>query len=120
MGGDLYFDCLYLRPRDAGQLRNNFLRGRFPQRGNIAFYVDNSNSRDALVRGYTETKVINRMVKPFWHQVGELGISAWFEITPSDFNPADAPTGAAPLPPPVRRKSKFEILGGLTHWVEFE
>ena len=72
----------------------------------------------ALVRGYTETKVINRMVKLFWSLVKKLGISVWFEIVRSVFNPADAPTRDAPLPFPVRGKSKFELLESIWIWIE--
>ena len=75
---------------------------------------------DALVRGYTETKVVNRAVKLFWHQVGKLGISVWFELIPSDFNPPDAPTKASPLPFPVRRQSKFGLLEAIRLWIESE
>ena len=65
-------------------------------RGNVAFYIDNSNCRDSLVRGFTETKIINRMVQLFWAQIRRLNISAWFELVASDFNPPDAPTRAPP------------------------
>ena len=56
-------------------LEGGFLRGK-----NVTFYSDNSNCRDALVRGYTETEIIDRMVKLFWPHVGKLGISVWFEL----------------------------------------
>ena len=97
-----------------------FLEGGFLRWKNVTFYIDNSNCRDALVRGYTETKIIDRTVKLFWPQVGKLGISVWSELVPSGFNPADAPTRAAPLPFPVRRQSKFGILTDLRLWVESE
>ena len=60
------------------------------------------------------------MVKLFWSQVEKLGISVRLELIPPDFNPADAPTMAAPLPFPVRMQSKFAILNALIHWVESE
>ena len=39
----------------------DFLRGK-----NVAIYVDNSNTKDALVRSYSPTKVINIIVQIFW------------------------------------------------------
>ena len=60
------------------------------------------------------------MVKLFGSQVKKLGISVWFELIPSDFNPAEAPTRAASLPSPVRRKSKFGILTALRIRIESE
>ena len=86
----------------------------------MTFYIDNSKCRGALVRGYTETKIINRTVQICWDQVRRLNIHAWFELIPSDFNPADAPERASPLPFPVRRMSKFGILAFLKAWIESE
>ena len=97
-----------------------FLEWGFLRREIAAFYIDNSNCRDALSRGYTETKIVDRRVKFFWSQVKKLGISVWSELIPSDFNPADSPTRAAPLPFPVRRQSKFGILTALRLWAESE
>ena len=67
----------------------------------VVFYIDNSNCRDALARGYTNTKVIDSLVQIFLAQVNRLGIFAWFELTPSDPNPSDAPTRFVLLPFPI-------------------
>ena len=96
----------------AISLEGEFLRGR-----NVTFYIDNSVCRDALVRGYTETKIIDRMLKLFWAHVGKLGISVWPALIPSGYIPADAPTRADPIPLHVRRQSKFEILTALRSWI---
>ena len=37
----------------GGELRNK----------TVVFYIDNSNCRDALVRGYTDSKVIDSLVQ---------------------------------------------------------
>ena len=109
MGGDvrpsvgehLYFDNVYIRSRDAGYPSDNFLEADSPRGGMSLFTYTILTAWGALVRGYTETKVINRMAKLFCPKVGKLGISGWFEIVPSVFNPADAPTRDAPLPSPL-------------------
>ena len=87
---------------------------------NVTFYIDNSNCRDALVRCYTETKIINRAIQLFRDQVSRLGINAWFGLIPSYFNPSRAPTRASPIPSPLRRQSKFGTLALLKAWVESE
>ena len=46
-----------------------FLDAEYIRGKNVAFYIDNSNFREAVVRGDTETKAINRMVELFWPQV---------------------------------------------------
>ena len=95
-----------------------FIDAEYLRGGNVTFYIDNSNCVDSLVRGYTKTAAINRMVKLFWPQVQKLGISVWFRNIPSVFNPADAPTREAALPFPARRQSKFGILEALRIWIE--
>ena len=64
----------------------------------VGFYIDNSNCRDALVRGYTDTTAIDSLVHFFWAEINRVGISAWFELIPSDSNPSDAPTRFASPP----------------------
>ena len=120
MGKYFHPNRLHLWPRNVGHLGHDFLRGEFLRGRNVAFYIDDSVCRDALVRGYNETKIIDRMVKLFWAQVEKLGISVWFELIPSDYIPAAAPTRAAPLPFPVRMQSKFGILTALRLWIESE
>ena len=80
--------------------------------------MDNSNCRDALVRGYTDTKAIDSLVRIFWAQINRLGISAWFELIPSDSNPADAPTRFDSLPFPIRKRSNFGVLESLRKLVD--
>ena len=77
--GYVYFDDVYLLPRDVGHPIANFRRGGFSQGADVTFYIDNSNCRDALVRGYTATKAINRMVKLFWPQVEKLSLPGWLK-----------------------------------------
>ena len=68
--------------------------------------------------GYTETEVINRMVKLFRPQVKKIDLSVWHGLIPSDFNPADAPTRASAVPFSARRQSKFGILEAVRFWIE--
>ena len=77
------------------------------------FYIDNSNCRDALVRGNTDTKAIDSLVRIFWAQINRLGISAWFEMIPSDSNPADEPTRFESLPFAIRKRTNFGVLESL-------
>ena len=91
----------------ATQLRNK----------NVAGYIDNSNARDALVRWYTDTKAVGKMVQIFWAHVRRLGISVWFELIPSGVHPADTPTRDSPLPLPVGRTKTFGILEAIRTWI---
>ena len=91
------------------------LRGK-----NVTFYIDNSNCRDALVRGQTDTKVIDNLVKLFWAHVQRLEIYCWFEVIPSGLNPADAPTRDASLPLRVKESRSFGILKALRIWLDSE
>ena len=59
---------------------------------NITLYIDNSNARDALVKGHSKTIVINRMVQIFWGLVQAHGCSVWLELVPSGLNISDLPT----------------------------
>ena len=85
---------------------------------NVTIYIDNSNARDALVRGYTDTKAVDKMVQIFWAHVQRLGISVWFELIPSGVNPADTPTRDAPLPLPAEKTKKFGILEAIRIWID--
>ena len=40
---------------------------------NVTIYIDNSNARGALVRGYTDTKAVWEMVRIFRAHVQRLG-----------------------------------------------
>ena len=91
------------------------LRGK-----NVTFYIDSSNCRDALVRGKTDTKVIDNLVKLFWAHIQRLGINAWFEVIPSGLNPADAPTRDSPSPIKVKKSRSFGISKALRIWLDSE
>ena len=80
---------------------------------NVAVYIDNSNARDALARGYTETKAVDQTVQLFRAHARRLGSSERFELIPSGVNPADTTTRDAPLPHPVKKTQKFGILEAL-------
>ena len=60
--------------------------------------MDNSNARDALVRGHADTKVVGRLVKLHRAHIQRLGTNAWFELITPCLNPADDPTRNAPSP----------------------
>ena len=99
MERDLYFDYVYLHPRDAERLRINFL-GQLSTDRDITFYVDNSKCMDSLVWGYTEALATSRIVKLIWPQVERLGIAAWFGIIPSGFSPGRRPDRGRSAPAP--------------------
>ena len=56
----------------VGKLRNK----------TVVSHIDYANCRGALVRGYTNTKVIDSLVQISWAQINRLGIFAWFELIP--------------------------------------
>ena len=89
----------------------DFLRGK-----NVIFYVDNSNTKDALVRGYSNTPVINTLVQIFWAFAQSIGAWFWFEQVPSGRNIADLPTRGVELPLPSLAYSDFQILEILKTW----
>ena len=88
----------------GGELRNK----------TVVFYTDNANCRDALVRGYTATKVADSLVQICWAQINRIGIFAWFELMSSDSNPSDAPTRFASPPFPIRKRTNFGVPESLT------
>ena len=92
----------------GGKLRNK----------TVVFYIDNSNCRDALFRGYTDAKVIDSLVQIFWAQINRLGIFLRFELIPSDSSPADTPTRFDSLPFPIRKRSNFGVLESLRGLVD--
>lgn len=58
----------------------------------VTLYVDNSNWRDALMRGSSDTGIVQKMVQIFWRMARDLGISVWTEYVPSGINISDLPT----------------------------
>ena len=84
----------------------------------VVFYIDNSNCRDALFRGYDDTRAVDSLVRIFRAQINRIGIFARFELIPSDSNPSDAPTRFASLPFPIRERTNFGVLESLTTLVD--
>ena len=78
---------------------------------NSVYYVDNSNSMDALTQDSSATVVIRKMIQIFWEVVHDIGIIHWFELVPSVVNIADLPTRNAPLHFNTKTTHTFGILG---------
>ena len=89
----------------------------FPRGENVAIYVGNSNTKDALVRGYSETKAINIIIQIFRAFGQRPGARFWFEQVPTNRNIADLPTRGADLPPSTMTTLPFSILNILNGWV---
>ena len=87
------------------------LRGR-----NVVFYIDNTNAKDALVKGFSPTPVINRLIQLFWAIIQVEGIWAWFEWVPSGVNVGDLPTRNAKISFPVDYEGEFGFLSTLKSW----
>ena len=90
----------------------DFLRGK-----NVTFYVDNPNTKDAMVKGFSLTKVINILIQIFWAFAQSSGARFWFEQVPSNRNIADLPTRLEKLPAKTEFSSSFPILDILRKWV---
>ena len=90
----------------------DFLRGK-----NVTFYVDNSNTKDALVKGFSPTPVINTLIQIFWAFAQCSGALFWFEQIPSGRNIADLPTREVSLPLDSKIQPSFAILGVIKRWV---
>ena len=56
--------------------------GRGLRNRTVAFYVDNSNCRDALVDGLSDAKAIDFLIRISSGRIQHLGIWACFEIAP--------------------------------------
>ena len=89
-----------------------YILGEYLKNKNIVFYVDNSNSKDALVKGFSPTPVINRMTQLFWARMQKLGARAWIEYIPSGKNICDLPTRKEELPLKTQVRRDF---GNLEH-----
>ena len=63
------------------------------------FYIVNSNSSGPIVRGYTETTVVDSPVRFFRSQIQSLGIWVRFELIPEGANPPGPPTRHVIGPP---------------------
>ena len=87
------------------------LRGR-----NVVFYIDNTNAKDALVKGFPPTPVKNRLIQLFWAIVQVEGIWAWFEWVPSGVNVGDLHTRNAKISFPVDYEWEFGFLDILQSW----
>ena len=108
---------VHLRFRDGGHSGYHLLiRGRAKEQ-NVTFYIDNSNARDALVKGRSKTVVINRAIQIFRGLVQEHGCSVWLELVPSGRNVADFPTRYAPIPSTCREFLPCGIIPKLKRWI---
>ena len=84
---------------------------------NVTIYVDNSDTKDSLVRGFPPTKIITFPSQIFWAFAQCSGDRFWFEQVPSDRNIADLPTRLAQLPTNTKAMLPFSILNILKKWV---
>ena len=78
-------------------LQTALATGELLMGGNVVFYIDNSNSMGALIRGSPDTLVIRKMAQLFRKRAQDLEISVWLEKIPSWINIADLPTRFAPF-----------------------
>ena len=90
----------------------DFLAGR-----NVVFYVDNLNTKDALVKGHSDSPAIDKLIKIFWAFAQSSGAWVWIEHVPGTRNIADLPTRNVALPLPHKFSSAFGILNILSKWV---
>ena len=97
-----------------------YILGEYLENKNIVFYVDNSNSKDALVKGFSPTVAINRMTQLFWARMQKLGARAWVEYISSGKNIRDLPTRRAELPLKTQARRNFGILEQLRGMIEKE
>ena len=88
-----------------------FLRGK-----NVTLYVDNSNTRGALVRGYSQTMVIRIAILISRAFAQFSGARFWFEQVPTNRNIAFLPTRMAKLPSNTKALIPFPILNILKEW----
>ena len=95
-----------------------YILGDFLRNKNVVFYVDNSNAKDALVKGFSPTRIINRMVRIFWACMQRNGIWAWIEQIESEKNISDLPTRGEELPLKSQVKRNFGILENLRRLIE--
>ena len=56
-----------------------YILGEFLRNKNVVIYVDNSNTKDALVKGFSPTKVISRMIQIFRAAIQRNGTWVWIE-----------------------------------------
>ena len=89
-----------------------FLSGR-----NVIFYVDNLNTKDSLVKGYSDSPVIDRLIEILWAFVQSSGAWVWIEHAPGTRNIAGRPTRGVQLPLPCKTSLSFGILSTLNSWV---
>ena len=83
----------------------------------MIFYVDNSNNKDSLVKGFPDAPVIKTLVQIFWAFAQSIGTWFWPEQVPSIRNIADLPTRGVDLLLPYLGYSDFQILEILKTWV---
>ena len=87
------------------------LRGR-----NVVFYIDNTNAKDALVKGFPPNPAINRLIQLFRAIVQVEGIWAWFERAPSGVNVGGLPTRNAKISFPADYEWGFGFLDISQSW----
>ena len=94
-----------------------FVLRKFHSGRNVVFYVDNLNTKDSLVRGYSDSPAIDRLIKIFRAFVQSSGACVWIEHVPGTRNVAGLPTRGAQLPLPRKASLSFGILSILSSWV---
>ena len=97
-----------------------YLLGEFLRNKNVVIYVDNTNTKDALVKGFSPTRVINRMIQIFWASIQRNGIWVWIEHVGSTKNISDLPTRGVELPLKSQVEREFGILEKLREIIEQE
>ena len=90
---------------------------RYPLWGKVIFYVYNSNTNHALVKGFRPTPAIIALIQIFRAFAQCSGALFWFDQIPSGRNMAELPTRGSPVPMDSNIHLSFAILGIIIRWV---
>lgn len=58
----------------------------------VIHFVDNDGVSDALIKGFSRTESLRRMLRKYIEQECESSLCSWIGRVPSPSNPADAPS----------------------------
>ena len=75
----------------------------FTQGKNAVFCDGNFNTKDSLVKGQSDTRAIDVLIKIFWEFAQSPGDWVWIENVASNRRISDLPDREAPPPSPLRR-----------------
>ena len=84
----------------------------------VAIYAYNYNTRGAFSKGYSNSPVIDNLIKISRAFAQSSGAWVWSEHVPGARNIADLPTRDVVLPLPFRFSSSFGVLSILSNWVK--